>query len=342
MDNSDCNSIDERIFRYLKGQATPEEAAELRAWRNASPENEAHFSSVERLLRLGEEARASRPRATPPSVDVLTGARSEADARVIPLPVRAVRMRTGKPVGRLRFGLSGGAIAAAIVLAIVLVLQQPFGRSHLVLSAAEYITGDAETALVRLGDGSVVRLAPNSRLAVLPSADRREVHLDGRAFFAVAEDKRIPFIVQTPSGSARVLGTRFDIEARDQETRVIVVEGRVQLSTSAGEIELRANELSMARTNELPRKTEVQNVQPLLEWLDAFIVFQATPLQDVANEIESRFGIEVRITDRAMARETVTGWSNSKTAADILTRVCLAVNARCELSDTLVVFEPRR
>jgi len=339
----DVSQLDEVIFRFLKGQATLEEMDGLQRWLAESPEHRAYFERLATMLGAAARAYSTRERAAPPPVEALIGAGRAQDPKVIELPVRARRVRRDPERPRwVGFGLAGGAVAAVLLLGIFLTWpSQPMKGGGLALTAAEYITGHTETAMVTLGDGSVVRLAPNSRLRVeSPRADRREVRLDGRAFFAVAEDKRAPFVVQTASGETRVLGTRFDVEARGEETRVVVVEGQVVLATSAGEVQLGANELSVVRRDEVPRKAEVADVQGLLTWLDTFIVFQETPLSEVARELERRFGVEVRITDPALARETVTGWSNSDSVDDILTRVCLAVSARCELSEKQVVLEP--
>jgi len=332
MSESDWPQIDELIFRALKGVATPAEEAELMRWRMRSPENEAHYAQLAAMLRATDSVEAMRERSEPPMADI-----TRAQPVVIEFPMSAGRAMRRRP----RLGFSAGMLAAAMVIAIGLIFFQPFRNQQLVLAAAEYITSDSETAVVRLGDGSVVRLAPNSRLAVLPSTDVRQVRLDGRAFFAVSENRDIPFLVETTSGRTKVLGTRFDVEASEQETRVIVVQGRVELATSAGEVELNANEVSVVRRDEVPGKSHVRDVQRLLNWLDTFVVFQETALTDVANEIESRFGIAVRITDPSLEQQTVTGWSISRTPADILTRVCPAVHARCEVSDTLVLIQPK-
>lgn len=342
MTDGDLSIIDERIFRFLKGRATAAEAAELTAWRHASPEHEAHFLRLAGMLDVASKLDLEQPMPAPPSMAELTGA-ARASRDVISLPVDTARRR--RVTGRRRLRHIGGlaAAAATVILLSIGVFRGPqVPLPAMQLAAAEYITGVGETAVVTLGDGSVVRLAPESRLRVTPHEDRREVSLEGRAFFAVTGNRDLPFIVETASGRARVLGTRFDLEARSSEMRVVVVEGRVEMTTPDGSIDLGAQELSWSSPGRAPGRTKVEDVQDLLEWLDHFIVFQATPLADVAREIEQRFGVEVRITRPELARETVTGWSNSRTAADIVTRVCLAVNARCELSDTLVVLHPYR
>ncbi|HEY9449069.1 MAG TPA: DUF4880 domain-containing protein, partial [Gemmatimonadaceae bacterium] len=43
--------VDELILAALQDRVTPDEAAQLEAWRRASPHNEAHYQTMERLWR---------------------------------------------------------------------------------------------------------------------------------------------------------------------------------------------------------------------------------------------------------------------------------------------------
>ena len=69
---------------------------------------------------------------------------------------------------------------------------------------------------VTLDDGTLVHLNDNSRL-IYPEqfGDRRDVILDGEAYFMVAKDKSRQFVVHTPQGDVRVHGTEFMVNTRD-------------------------------------------------------------------------------------------------------------------------------
>ncbi|MGH7460020.1 MAG: FecR family protein [Longimicrobiales bacterium] len=337
MRERDKSSIDELIFRCLKGWALPEEEAELARWRALSADNEQHVVELAAVLGLAKELH-QQTRVDPAPIARLTNARSTDQPVLSMFSGRGWQHSGARKSRPRRLALAlGGGIAASAVVVFAFLWQNREITESIALAAAEYST-TTEPGFITLGDGSVVRLASNSTLRVVPHPDRREVWLEGRAFFAVAMNQDVPFIVQTASGRTSVLGTRFDVEARGRELRVIVVEGRVELATDAGEVELGANEISITSAGEAPRAAQFVDPQ-LLDWLDTFIVFQSTPLSEAAREIEARFGIKVRIADSALARETVTAWSNSRTAQDLLARICLAVNASCRMSDTLIVLE---
>jgi transmembrane sensor len=192
----------------------------------------------------------------------------------------------------------------------------------------------------RLDDGSIVRLAPQSRLRVNPTAGTREVWLDGRAFFAVARDERRPFIVRTRAGDALVLGTRFEVVVGNEDLRVAVVEGKVALSSGGETARVTAGEVSNVVEGQTPSVEKVENVHELLDWVGDFMVFESTPLSEVAREIERRYQMRVIIPDSALARRTVSAWFTDQSVESILTVICRAVDAHCSVQGSVASIEP--
>ncbi len=234
----------------------------------------------------------------------------------------------------------GAAAVAATFAAVVWQGVWPKGGRNSLLSAATFVTQQGETSTVQLGDGSIVRLAPESRLQVLEAAGERRVRLEGRAFFAITSDPDSPFTVLTQAGDAVVRGTRFDLQVRDQELQLMVLEGAVELRTPDETIEIGPGQMSqVARDGEL-RIRRVDNTKEVLEWFGDFVAFESTPLVTVAEEMERRFGMRTVILDASLAARRVTSWSTKRTAADIMAAVCVAVNAQCSISDSLTTIRP--
>ena len=110
-------------------------------------------------------------------------------------------------------------VAILILLVITLLLMLPKS-----LSAPD---GGIE-ALV-LPDGSEAILY-NGASASYKSRDwqnKREIKLDGEAYFTVAKGKT--FTVTTPQGSAKVLGTRFKVKSTENFLQVYCYEGLVNV-----------------------------------------------------------------------------------------------------------------
>lgn len=321
--------MDEAIIRFLQGHASASEEAELQAWRRAVPENERRYAEICALW--SATARTSRPATLPlrPSATELI----EASALRARGPVTAA--------GTRRRWIAAALAAAALVLLVLNIPRlrvAPSGED--LFAATELTTGPSEMVTAQLRDGSVVRLAPNSRLRVTPTAHAREVWLEGKAFFAIAKQAGRPFIVRTRAGEALVLGTRFEVSVLETDLRVVVVEGRVALTAADATVEIGAGEMSHVVAGTAPSLERADGVEPELEWIKGFLVFQDTPLREVAREIERQYGVRVELPDDGLAERTVTASFTDRSVEEVLMVVCRVADARCTLRDSVASIEP--
>jgi transmembrane sensor len=102
----------------------------------------------------------------------------------------------------------------------------------------------------------------------------REVTLQGRAFFAVARDETRPFVVRAGQDQVRVLGTRFEVaqEQAGEGLRVVVVEGRVEVTTAAGSVEVPAGSVGRTGGAGGPTSEVVDDPRALLDWPEGIMV----------------------------------------------------------------------
>ena len=94
------------------------------------------------------------------------------------------------------------------------------------------------TKSFRLSDGTVVWLNSRSTLRYPNkfSGTERRVELTGEAFFEVAPDESMPFIVNTDQYDIRVLGTKFNVFAyKDNNVKTSLVEGSLEVVKSSVE-----------------------------------------------------------------------------------------------------------
>lgn len=239
------------------------------------------------------------------------------------------------------------AQAASLVAVLsALIFGTPWHRGQLrspepdSFAATEFVAGPMESSTVTLGDGTVVQIAPGSRLRVMLDTLTRKVWLDGKAYFAVAPQPERPFTVHTDAGVAHVLGTRFEMAVEEEDLRVIVVEGRVALSAEEETVEVAAGEMSRAMPGSRPTVENVADIDAELEWLKGFLAFQAAPLRQVAHEIESSYGVRVLLSDRTLADRTVTATFMDQPVEDVLEVVCRVIDAQCTLQDSVVRIDP--
>lgn len=321
-------SIIHAILRSLRGEATPAEEEAVRAWRAAAPTNEARFREIEWLLRTARELDEGLAVGPPPRAEDL-----------IRKPIRGYATGlAASPAGSVRPAWRRALLPIAAAAAGVLItlgvhsLWTGEAEPRFVFGVEEFSTAAGEKVTVRLADGSIVRLAPESRLRILGTG--REVWLDGQAFFGIAKHEGKPFVVRTRLGEAVVFGTRFDLRVREADMRVVVVEGTVAVSAGGAEVGVGTGQMSIVAEGRRPAVVDVEDVYPLIDWLEGSLVFQSTPLRRAAAEVGRAFGYEVRILDEVLAERTVTAAFTDESFEQVFSILCDVVGAACAIRET--------
>ncbi len=332
---------EELIVRVLQGLASPEERSMLRAWRNAATENEVMLRSVARLWeessRLDPSPR-DPPISPPVAAELLRDRGASAESPESATGKSRSLDPTGGGDGFRPWGVLGwsalGTAAAVALIGMGFLLGDQLGSSSPIpkgLEAAELRTGPNELASVRLSDGTVVRLAPESRLRVGGVDGSREVWLEGRAFFAVPPSADGRFLVRTPVGEAIALGTRFDVWTEDRAMQLIVVEGEVALSDGVSEVELGARQMSRIENASHIPVVELADVYGSLTWMGSTLAFQSTPLGEVAAELERRFAVRMEVDEGLAKDRSVTAWFTEEPFEDVMSVICRALDVTCDV-----------
>lgn len=156
-----------------------------------------------------------------------------------------------------------------------------------------------------LADGTKVELNANTSLLVEAGSSERRVRLaDGEAFFEVTKDKAHPFVVQTPAGSVRVVGTKFNVLTEaSSRLDVTVVEGQVQVRVgdASGEpVTLEhGDRLSLADGGVSVTGLSPAALEDSLAWRDGWIVCDGTPLSEILPRAAHYFGRSITATKGA-------------------------------------------
>lgn len=163
-----------------------------------------------------------------------------------------------------------------------------------------------------LSEGTEVWLNATSSLRFPFSfnSSKREVYLEGEAYFNVTRKNGQPFIVHTPQIDIEVLGTSFNVNTfRDGMTTTALVTGAVRVQAGAGQ----HNSLVLKPGFEAVFKPDsgfaVQafNEKQALGWMRGDYLFHDTPLQEIARVITRWYDIPVVFDHAAVAAERFTG-----------------------------------
>jgi ferric-dicitrate binding protein FerR (iron transport regulator) len=167
-----------------------------------------------------------------------------------------------------------------------------------------------------LSDGSVVHLnaATILRFPFAFTGSRREVFVDGEAFFNVAPNANQPFIVHSPKKDVQVLGTAFNISTYNDQFMLSLISGKVAVTdvkeqpmVVPGSVQLAPCQRAVLnpRTNRI--EIEAVDGSGELSWLQGIYRFQQEPLAEVCKVAERLYGVKFKLENEALGKITYTG-----------------------------------
>jgi Tfp pilus assembly protein PilF len=127
----------------------------------------------------------------------------------------------------------------------------------------------ASRVTIRLPDGSTERVDENTtfKLPEPPSGEGSLIEIIRGAFHIISRDPRL-LRFTTPYANAGLEGTEFDIRVDEERklTEIVVLEGEVVVTTTAGEISVKSNHIVTAREGEMPSVTPYARPIDLMRW----------------------------------------------------------------------------
>ncbi|HUE95248.1 MAG TPA: FecR domain-containing protein, partial [Longimicrobiaceae bacterium] len=324
-----------QLLRSIVGLTSPAEEAEILAWRQELAEHDRRYRELADVLAALKGA-IPEIRSTPPSPLKLIH-RAESPRSPEPTAERGASPRRTRLSAWQRWTLAAGVVLVLAYSAVRFhTSSTPIGRSAI----DEYVAGASEAATVMLRDGTVVRLGPQSRLRVSHGPGRR-VSLSGRAVFSVAKHLDLPFLIETAGGDVEVLGTRFAVEAQEDDLQVTVIQGRVAVSTRGQRIEVPAGEMRRIVSGATLPGVKFPDVIALGDWVGDFLAFQDTPLPVAAAEISRLYQVRIDIPDSAFAGQTITAWFSDQPLEKVITIFCMVAHADCTIVEGgLITIQP--
>ena len=163
-----------------------------------------------------------------------------------------------------------------------------------------------------LPDGSKVWLnsVSNIKFPTRFEGKERKVMINGEAYFEIAKNKEMPFIVEVlGKQKITVLGTHFNIEAYTDESEVstTLMEGSIQVKTNSSNnaVVLKPGQQSVVSGKSISTRKDV-DIQEVLAWKENNFLFNQTPMPEIAKDLTRWYGVEV-IIDAAAKTETFSG-----------------------------------
>jgi ferric-dicitrate binding protein FerR (iron transport regulator) len=227
--------------------------------------------------------------------------------------------------------------AAAIALLAVLIGVYFFSNSSEPISVQ---TNHGETKSITLPDHSTAILNAGSSLTYDEATwdDQRKIELVGEAFFDVKKNG-VPFSVVTKNSSVKVLGTSFNVRARDESTEVVCLTGKVNFgSRESGEsVILMRGDGARIEKDTMSKIFRVA-VDDTIPWVTGDLVFNNTPLKEVFAEVERHFAVSVTIK-RDLGTLTFTGKFKQPRLNNVIESVCLSAGLEYSITNNSVIIQ---
>ena len=177
--------------------------------------------------------------------------------------------------------------AAAAAIALLLMLP---GMAYFYTQEVSAPRGVHTEAI--LPDGSKVMLNAESNMRYKPYwwGVSRHVTLQGEAYFEVAKGKQ--FSVESTQGMVHVLGTSFNVLARDARYVVTCLTGKVAVESEGQTLTLTPNKQAAIVNRQLTAH-DLDQPTAAIDWTQDKFSFTDTPLLDVLHEIERQYNIQI-------------------------------------------------
>ncbi len=192
---------------------------------------------------------------------------------------------------------------AAVLLLLVSVLSWLWvGNNDLMISE----TAVAEQLDILLPDGSRVKLNASSSIKYHENWDNKEsrrVWLEGEAYFEVQrkDESGQKFEVITEDLTVQVLGTIFNVNAREKSTKVFLEEGKVRLDLKKqrDNIIMEPGELlTYSRSSGESTKKQIEKEAPA-SWKDGTAILRDALLADIIQKIHELYEVKVLVEDKS-------------------------------------------
>lgn len=210
-----------------------------------------------------------------------------------------------------------------------------------------------ETKTVLLPDESEIILGPNSVLTYdkkMAERAKREVQLEGEAFFKVQSVKEAPFSVQLGGYYVEVLGTSFNVSAYNDNAVVSLVEGSLRLSKEENKtVGSEATTTSILLEPEQTAWFDEEQQSFVLKhgetdywtsWINKEWSFgKGTSLAVVLEKIETAYGLKAIINDPSILNKKLAGKISIESPEILFESLAVFLDLKITQRDQQLVIE---
>jgi ferric-dicitrate binding protein FerR (iron transport regulator) len=194
-----------------------------------------------------------------------------------------------------------------------------------------------------LADGSRVWLNAASSIT-FPTAfngNERKVTITGEAYFEVAHNAAMPFIVEKGNTSILVLGTHFNVNAYDDESllSVTLLEGSVKVRNSINSSFLKPGQQAQIKKDEKISVLKDVDVENVVAWKNGRISFQGAGIETVMRQMSRWYDVDI-VYNKKLDDLFYADIPRSTMLSDVLKALELTRNVHFKIEGRKVIVVP--
>lgn len=163
---------------------------------------------------------------------------------------------------------------------------------------------------VVLADGTRVYLNSDTELKYTDQpSGKREVYLNGEAYFEVTSDKSNPFYVHLNDFTIKVTGTMFNVKSyQDDNAETSLIEGKISILNPSGSelLDLKPDQ-TMLFEKDSRRMVVSDTPGARCDWRDGELFLKNKPLSEIAKTLERWYDIKLTFDDESIRNTCLTG-----------------------------------
>ncbi|MEQ6120303.1 FecR domain-containing protein [Reichenbachiella sp. MALMAid0571] len=340
----------EIIDKFLRNECTQEEEQMVYEYLLNSDDEESILMISQSVWNNPEESAEIAGSKTRLFQEIVDDIRNEREVPVVSINQNVESVKS--PEKRVRVSKKWLSVAAVVLIALgisytLFDLNPPVEVPVAATSNIEKVNSSGHRSKIVMRDGTKIFLNAESKISYSDEkygVELREIYLEGEAYFEVAKNADIPFIVKTKKLSTTALGTAFNVRAFNDEnsSQVSLAEGKVKVSRIDGDTPnsdeniflMPDEEIQLNEDNLIKRKFDTDRV---LSWKDGIIYFKETGFTDAVRVLERWYNVKFEINNiKDISSLKGTGTFKNESLENVLKALSYSLQFKYTIDDNTV------
>ena len=203
------------------------------------------------------------------------------------------------------------------------------------------------TTSVILTPNTVSKLYKSARLTPRQGGPNQQIYtMEGLVYFEAREEENSPLVVVTDLAEITAADAIFSIESNPKETIVRVAEGLVEITQNRDNykgnrtpLNIKPSQIGIIKINTRGAIKTVNKDPNFIAWANQILLFQNTPLSEVASVMDRVYGYQVKFIDITASKCLLSRSYVKQTPKEIAAAISKIFGFDYTIVDRTIMFE---